>query len=444
MGPSSILYLIGKVYYMSPLMPLSLILVFGYAGLKALERPSAGIGLYFASSIINPHKYAAMFYALPMAKLAFALSFLSVLMNSDKVRVRFPPQFLCLIAFILIYNISAFSAYYPEFTSKKQSEFNKVMIICFLTVWSITSRKDYDILIYSATFALLLNIGKSLTETQTKHIWYAIRGTGGWLRDSNDWALAVAMSVPLFYLVLLTAKNLKHRIFFMLSMLSALMLLPLTSSRGGFLGTAVGGVMLLLTEPRKIRSFLMTGLLLVVVIIYLPPSYSDQLNSIFDAKEAAGGAWESEHDMHGDDYTGAERVYNWKLAYEMAQDHPFFGVGVGNYVAMRAHYETHPGKTVCHSTWFQLISEAGFLGLGAFLGMIFTAIFSLLIIWWKYRKKDPWKANNARSIIAGLAAYCISATFVSREYTDLLFLYFCLAAILPTISSPPPDTAEAN
>lgn len=428
---------------MTPVVPMTMLVVFLYAAVKGFERPVIAIAFYFATSIINPHSYASFFYSIPMAKVAFGVAFLSMMINSDKINIFFPSAFWAMLLFTLMSNLSALTAYYPDLAEKRHGEFNKIALICFFTVWVVKNRKDYSILFYSVAFAFYLNVMKSMTETQTKNRWYEITGTGGWLGDSNDWSLALVMALPLFYGCVVLAKNWKERCFHALATLSGFMVIPLTSSRGGFLGAAVVAIVLLITEPKRIRALIACAGFGFTLFLYLPASFMDQFNSIFDAESSATSAWDADHDMHGGtDYTGAERVYNWKLAYKMALDNPITGVGWGNYVRMRARYEIHPGEHVCHSTWFQVLGEAGFGGLIGFVSMILVACYSLIRTWWKSRKTDPWKATHARVVIAGLVGFCLSASFVSREYSDLLYLFLCLAIILPRIptpaASPPP------
>ena len=115
----------------------------------------------------------------------------------------------------------------------------------------------------------------------------------------------------------------------------------------------------------------------------------------------------------------------------MMDDFPFSGVGWGNYVPMKKRYELEPEPTVAHSTWFQIGAEAGYTGLIVFLFMLLMAFRSLHRTWSMGRQQnDAWLILNARCIAAGLAAFCVGATFISREYSDLLFCYIVMTAAL--------------
>ncbi len=433
MDPSTILRIIGNIFFHHGVLTIIFLAVYGAAAVIGFRRPVVAIALYFSSSIINPQTSASLFYSIPMAKLAAGIAMVSLMINQDQVRIFFPKQFFVLILFILFANLSFFAAEDMGLAAKRQSEFNKIALVCFLTVWVVLKREDYKLLFYTTVFSFYYNVLKNLVETQTKGRWYAVKGTGGWIGDSNDWALALAMAIPLFYVAVICSKKLKERLFHIGAALSSLMVLTITSSRGGFLGAAAATLVLLLTERHKIRMVAVGAVLIAILSVYAPDSYVNQIRSIFDASDTAEDAWTGEENPHeGTEYTGAERVWNWRLAYMMMQDHPFSGVGWGNYVRARAHYEINPGDTVTHSTWFQVGAEAGFTGLITFMLMILTAFFSLLVTWWRARQiGDSWLSLHARALMAGLVAFCVAGSFVSREYSDLLFLYFCFAVILP-------------
>lgn len=449
MDPAIIFKIIGVLFFKPAILTLIFLAVFGWAAIAGFKRPVVAIALYFSTSIINPQSSAPLFYSIPMAKLAFVIAVFSLMKNSDQARFFFPASFLVMLTFLFFSNLSAWSAMIPAFAGKRQGEFNKIALICFITVWVIRTRKDYQTLFTVTVFSFYYNVLKNLVETQTKGKWYAVSGTGGWIGDSNDWALALAMILPLFYVMIAQSKTWKTRLFHVGASLSSLLVLTITSSRGGFLGAAGAASILLVTEPRKLRALIVIVMMFPILAMYAPESYIDQIETIFVAKEAADDMWTADQDPHaGDEYTGAERIWNWKIAYDMMKDYPFAGVGWGNYVYARRFYEMYPGDTVCHSTWFQVGSETGYTGLATFCLMILTAFFSLFFVWRRATKaKDSWVSLHARGVMAGLVAFCISGSFVSREYSDLLFLYFCLAVILPVLfreTAPEPVHAPAE
>jgi O-antigen ligase len=77
-------------------------------------------------------------------------------------------------------------------------------------------------------------------------------------------------------------------------------------------------------------------------------------------------------------YSSSERVAHWVAGLNMFQTHPFFGVGIGNYQDVYAHY--HVGIFTAplghaHNYYINIAAEAGIFGLTAFL-LFLIAVFT--------------------------------------------------------------------
>ncbi len=432
LSPNFILKIIGLTVYNQSVLTLLWLGMLGMAILKGLNRPLVLLGLYFSLSIINPQSSLSLFSSLPLMKIMILLSLGSLMINQNQAHFRFPGLFLIFFFFILCSGLSYVAAVDPGLASKRFSEFNKIFFVCILTLAVLITREDYDFLHRVIVYSFYYLILKTLAETQTMGRWYAVQGPGGWIGDSNDWGIAIAMFLPFVYVEVIRARNLTMKVVHSLAGISTLLALTFTSSRGAFLATVAGCFVLLLTEAKRTKALLAGMVILIVVAVYIPQSYMDQIRSIFESADVVDNAWQGELDTEA--YSGAERVWNWKLAKRMMDDFPFAGVGWGNYVPMKGKYELEPEPTVAHSTWFQIGAEAGYTGLIVFLLMLLMAFRSLLKTWSAGRQQeDLWLILNARCLGAGLAAFCVGATFISREYSDLLFCYIVMTAAMPTL-----------
>src|SRR5262249_42779254 len=82
-----------------------------------------------------------------------------------------------------------------------------------------------------------------------------------------------------------------------------------------------------------------------------------------------------------------------------------------------------------HSIYFQVMAEQGFVGLAAFLALLFSCLFSTR----RLRKRVArypslsWVTNYSYSVETSLIAYMVSGAFLGRAYFDL---YLQLVAIL--------------
>jgi len=408
-----------------------------YAGLAAysMVRPAAAVVLYFGVSIMNPQADYPLFMDVPAAKIAAGICLLSCLVNIRKLSFRFPVTLLPALAFLIMANVSAEAALNPVLADQRFEEFNKIGLMVLLTVWAIASRRDFTFLFWGIFGSLSFGVLKNLVETQTNGSWVTVHGIAGWIGDSNDWALALAMGLPLFYaaLGLNWRRGWKRRIIFGAAAAGALLTLTLTSSRGGFLAMAGSGILFLLTDRRPARASLAAAAIALVVILYMPGTYAHRVGSIFGLENTAVAAWNDEVPDDAE-YTGAERVHYWRVASEVMMEHPLTGVGWGNFIEEFKRRENLKEGVVAHSTWFQVGAESGVLGLSFYALMVLVTLGSALRTWRAARKKDDrWAELHSRAILCGVTAFAIGGTFLSRENSELLFIFIAMAAILAAL-----------
>lgn len=436
MGINTLLQLIGALTFEQPWVMTAIFACFYIVlGVRSLTHPVAAVVLYFGTVIMNPQNSYPVFMDIPVAKLAAGWCVLACLLNSGKLTFKFHPLLVLVCAFLLMANLSALCALAPELAEKRLEDFNKVGIMLFITLWAVSDRKDYDFLFWGVTGSFFYDIFKNLIQTQTKGQWVVVTGTAGWLGDSNDWALALAMALPLFYAALITtwSRGWRARLFFGLAAAGALLTLTMTSSRGGFLATAIPGTLFLAMDRKPGRAALCGVLLAAVVAVYMPGAFLKKIESLTGMTDKAAAAWSTGVDEE-EEYTGAERVHFWHVASKIMQDYPTTGVGWGNFAPEFARRENLSEGIVAHSTWFQVGAEAGVTGLATFAALITAALVVALNAWRRFRRDgDGWGEMHARVLLIGLLAFCVGGTFISREYSELLFLYIAMTIIITSM-----------
>jgi probable O-glycosylation ligase (exosortase A-associated) len=447
MGINTLLGLFGAATFSQPwVMTLLFVAFYLVLGLIALTRPVAAMVLYFGTSIMNPQASYPLLMNIPLAKIAAGVALLACLVNFNKISIRLPLAFFPMAVFLVTVVVSASSALRPELADQRFEEFLKVGLMTFLTVWAVTTRRDYTFFFWGILGSVSYDVLKNLVETQTKEAWVSVSGVAGWISDSNDWALALAMGMPLFYtaLALNWDRGWKARTMFGLAAIGALLTLTLTSSRGGFLAVAVSGGVFLLMDRKPWRSVLVGAMIAVVVAFYMPQSYADKVQTIFGLGGTAESAWQKQMD-EDQEYTGAERVFYWRIAYEIMMDHPWTGVGWGNFIKEFERRENLAEGVVAHSTWFQVGSEAGVISLSAYVLMILCALASTFRTWRRARRGgDRWREWQARAVFCGVVAFCVGGTFVSRENSEFLFIYLAMSAILARLAPQEQTVAVAR
>jgi O-antigen ligase len=127
-------------------------------------------------------------------------------------------------------------------------------------------------------------------------------------------------------------------------------------------------------------------------------------------------------DITAENYPVVERLAHWQAALNMAVDHPWLGVGFGNYEIAYPQYRLFNWDEPlghAHNYYLNILAEAGLLGLLAY-GNVWA-----VIIWitWRARKHPD---ILSRFIIIGLLGswtYLLVHSMFDNLYVNNLFLH---------------------
>ncbi len=173
-------------------------------------------------------------------------------------------------------------------------------------------------------------------------------------------------------------------------------------SRGAWLGCAVSLVAMFVALPRR----LVTGLSYAIVLMalfwamwtagLLPRSVVNRLTTaaadLFTISDVRGIHFTPRN------YAVVERLAHWQAAISMAQDHPFFGVGLGNYASVYDDYRLVNWEEPlghAHNLYLNFLAETGAVGLAAYLAFWIV----ILRVTWRTRSHPD---RTARAIAVGL------------------------------------------
>lgn len=244
---------------------------------------------------------------------------------------------------------------------------------------------------------------------------------GGTFGNPNDMATNFDLLLPLAVSLTILNRGLKRMIYLACSVLLVVGVV-VTFSRGGFLGLAAAGLVMLwkLGRGSRIRTAIIFVVLLLTFVVAVPAEYTGRLGSIFNSEE---------------DTTGSrrQRAELFERAIDVASDHLVVGVGIGNYPIYSLR-ELH-----AHNSYLEISAELGLLGLIAYLILIFAPLRSLRRIehaTMNHRispvaHAPPETKGEVNSfyisvaIQASLAAYIVCSFFGSIQY--LWYLYYIAA-----------------
>jgi len=239
--------------------------------------------------------------------------------------------------------------------------------------------------------------------------------------DSNNYCAYLTTVIPLSFtgmVYYLNQKKNKLFYFYFLAFILNLGASFLTFSRSGWLGIFISFIVILFLTRKFVfnRKFLLLCLLLIIVLLIIILPYKDAVINILKVRFGLIEIEEGSANIH---------FFLYKGALSMFLDHPFIGVGLGNYgivLEQKGGYQL-PGNVLYnpHSAYLSWLSETGIIG---FICNIFLIIFMFMILK-RYRKKSDGIYKDVISIglFGGLTGLLVSNIFY-QSYTYFFFIVF--------------------
>ena len=408
-----------------------------------IARPYVGAVLYTALAYLKPQNLVgghAMDWRLSLFVLAAMALGLAIAMFQGRERPMLGIPFFGLLALLLgAMFVATRTAIYPDIAVTAWLAYLQLFAgVAFTVMLCNTPDRLRGILITAA-----LALGAMATISCLHPEWDdgRLMGAGGEFRDSNDFALALTMVLPLLVFLRRSAKERWQRIALTVPIPFVLAAIVLTYSRGGFLAlAAVAAGWVLLSRGRMVK----LGLVPVGIALFMglaPAKYFDRISTI---------------DNYQHDASARDRLSSWNVATRIASERPLTGVGPGNFLVVYDRYKTDFRLPhVAHNTWLQVAADSG---LGA------AAIFTLLLLAamtgaWRIGRRtarfrqrlakdaaagDPnararikriaWIEDHGNALVLALVGFAVGAQFLSRDNLDLFYLLAGLAGALAAVA----------
>jgi O-antigen ligase len=389
------------------------------------------IGLLFiVFSFFRIHEAVPILYTLhiPLMLSAATISTLAWhICISQKIQPFNRPELLAfLVFFMLVFSGLVFAGNRPEAIGYFKSIYIKIAIMTPLLAWLLSEVKHFKLTLLMVTYAglvigfvTLFNKINGIGLVEETRVTVG-RDLGSVLGDPNDLALVLLFPFS-FAIALLVTKglSLKFRLLGLLATITLFSAIIVTQSRGGLLGilSVVG-----LAAYRRVKSktiFFGVGGLCTLALFILAGISGRQ----------SGGAAEE-----GLDVSAMGRLHAWEAAFGMALDNPITGVGLNNFYFNYFFYSKYWDglNHAVHSTWFGVLGETGFVGLAVFLTMVIITFKAshktLKIVTCHGNKYCAIVRAISEGNLAGIAAFCVSGTFLTQGFTWPLYILIALTA----------------
>jgi probable O-glycosylation ligase (exosortase A-associated) len=248
------------------------------------------------------------------------------------------------------------------------------------------------------------------------------------LGDNNGVAVGMLMLAPLIAYFAQSSQRLWIRYAYVFLLIGVIFRALSTYSRGGFLACLVMVGLYWLRSKYKLRSLLAIIPIVALILPALPDTYWDRMRTI--------QTYEEEQED-----SALSRLHFWAVAVDMAQANPLFGVGLRGYASAYNDYDFLHGRygqsRAVHSSWFGILAELGYPGIILFALILFNAFRTCHRI--RKAAKNLSSLHElgqmAIALEAGLVAYVIGGSFLSFQYTEILWHFIVLTIVLERLAA---------
>lgn len=387
------------------------------------KRPVVGAMAYAVVSLMNPHRLSYGFTQFfPFAMYLSIITLVAVMLSREPKKIPMSPLVVVLAIFFGWMTVTTIFAQVPAAAWQDWDRFSKIILMVFITIMTVRTRKDAQMLaivvalslgfwgIKSGIFVIFSGGGEGLLGPRASFI-----------SDNNTLALALVTITPLLvYLVTqVDGKWLKRGVLAMAG-LTALGAIG-SYSRGAFLAVFMMGFFLWLKSHHKLKTGIAFLLIVPIVLLAMPEAWMGRMNTI---------------QTYDEDASATGRINSWLFAINIANE---FVLGGGPNVFaphMFMLYAPEPERYFdAHSIYFQILGEQGYIGLGIFLFMFLVAwrLGSRVIRFCSGKEDLAWALMLARMCHVSIIGYLTAGAFLTLAYYDLIYYVFAILITLDKV-----------
>jgi probable O-glycosylation ligase (exosortase A-associated) len=396
----------------------------------ALVRPWIGILGWYWIGMMNPHLLTWSFARqIPVAMLVAIPTLIGLLLTRDRKGIAWNRELIIVALMFVHFTVTSFFAWSPSAAWAQWDKVWKILLMTYVTTILIYGRQRIWVLVLVIVFSIGYYGFKGGIFTFMTGGVHKIMGPGGSFLGTNvGVGVALVMVIPL--LVFMARDETRPWLKTLLRVTAGLSVISaaFTYSRGAMLGLAAILPFVFLKTKRKALA-----LIVLLPLVYygkdlIPKELYERTETIAEYQQ---------------DTSAQARLMSWSVAWNVALEKPLTGAGFNfeysgqderwlSYASYLIPIKEEQYARAAHSIYFQVLGQHGFVGLGLFVALLASLLWST----WRIRRAaivDPetvWMANLADAIRIGVFGYVVAGAFVSMAYFDLLYVMVALVALL--------------
>lgn len=407
--------------------------------LIAVRRPFLFVMTYCYIDVVAPQRLSYyLLNAIPLSLIAFGLAVGGWLIADNKRDMRFDHLQFVLLALLGYCFWTTMGADFPEEAAMKWGWVWKALLWSMFLPLVLRTRLRIEAL-------LLVMVLSASALAITGGLKTALGGSGygslQLLLDDNsglfEGSIFSMVAIAIIPLILFLARfgtvfpSDKRVWAFAIALVFACLLIPVgTQARTGLVCAAMLALLGLRDSQRRMTYIAAIGAAMLVALPLLPAAFAARMDTITNYQS---------------DESASTRLAVWAWTWDYALEHPFGGgfdafrqnelrvdrveiTQSGNQVTRRIQPYTDRGRAY-HNSYFEMLGEQGFVGLGLWLYLHFTCLIRMERIRRRYRYAEPdqhWVRPMATALQYSQLVYLLGSMFVGIAFQP--FIYMLIAA----------------
>ncbi|MCW8091291.1 O-antigen ligase family protein [Alteromonas sp. ASW11-130] len=373
------------------------------------------ICLYLFVEFFRPQSIFPVLNFAPWAQILLIVSFLTSFFD-NKAGFKMSGMHVLVILFALSIHLSFLVAYDVSWSQEYYIFFIQWLVVMFITTTIVTTKERIYV------FFLVLFLCSLKIAAGTSRIWamrgfgftdWGLKGPPGYFQNSGELAVLMLLLFPIGYYLYSRYKN-DVRWWEKYILLAAAVCPVLTilgsSSRGSQVALMVQICFMFWKKIFRPKVLITFAVVAWIGWSVLPEEQKERFTSA------------------GEDKSSVQRLLYWENAWEMMLEHPALGVGYYNFIP---YYTRHYPEDILygqraqlpHNIFFQIGTDAGFIGLFFYLLIIISSLTrNLPIKAGNYHPDDEFFLLLWKALKLSVLGFVIAGQFVTIGYYPFLWI----------------------
>lgn len=375
---------------------------------------------YILFHYFRPADFIPILASFPYMKVLAILLILIVLAERGKIDFFIGLRQNHLLAIIIcLMFLSVPFAFHPWYCLFGTLNFCKTVIIFVVFLNLVDSLRSIRLVMWTIFLSTVFILYEIIINYLSESYWWRFQGRWTQTWDGNDLAAFLVTAIPLVIGLIRLSKPLFTKILLMGSVVSYLIGIVFTQSRGGFIGLLAIGACYILRANKRMVALLLIAIVAATVYTIMPGSPFERFMNISIGEKTR-------------DSSTDERLDAWKSGLRMALHHPLFGVGVNCFPkALGEAYPMphNPRKwATAHNSFILILAEVGIPALLCYLAIYRQNLKDTKTIRSylneKYMKPEVKKEISilSNTFEISLVGFAATAFFLSHTYDLDMFL----------------------